>query len=79
MWIYDPDVQPGKCRGCLASIRWATTDKFAKVPLDENFEVISEATDVNGVPIHQVDVKFSHFVTCPMRDRFNSTARKRAA
>lgn len=74
MWIYEPDALKARCRGCAATIQWAVTDRLAKVPLDQGWLITGERVDQNGVPQIEVKVSFSHFTTCPMRDRFAKKA-----
>lgn len=77
MWIYQPDDLRSRCKGCNAEIRWAVTERLAKVPLDIGFFSTDRRLDQNGVEQHEVSVEFSHFKTCTMRDRFS--AAKKAA
>lgn len=79
MWVYEPDSLRARCKGCAAPIRWATTETYAKVPLDEAFiPTGNEYFDEQGLKLIEVKPSYSHFTTCPMRDRFKAAAKKAA-
>lgn len=72
-------VDLGTCRSCKADIGWVLTPKGEKQPVDAGV-VRAGILDPEGKRIVAVVAGYqSHFVTCPDRDKWSGSTRKRSA
>jgi hypothetical protein len=70
-YVIPRDTPPAKCRGCGATVYWASTPEGKLTPID---------TDVDGgvVPTRKKDgTGISHFLTCPDAAKFSGKNRLR--
>jgi hypothetical protein len=72
-------VKWGYCRACHARIEWVTTvAKHKRLPVDWPLIALDVHERNDGTRVVAIDVKQSHFVTCPNADQFRKTPKPRA-